>query len=163
MIHDLSVIFGNKAKQKETLALLCLKCFGSCCSRKGNRNIQVVKRCLFSGCRSVCLYNFYRRQNNLWSGFYRRVLWKVTVVHVELRVLKGYTILAWIVISEDYAHVCVRDPWKVVTSTMLHWKNGPVNWNCSRISQECYCQSDWSNVVFRLKFQKMSNLMEVFY
>jgi len=70
LIHDLSVIFGNKAKQKETLALLCLKCFGSCCSWKGNRNILVVaKRCLFSGWRSICLYNFFRRQNNLWSGF----------------------------------------------------------------------------------------------
>ena len=153
MIHDLSVIFGNKAKQKETLALLCLKCFDSCCSWKGNRNILVVaKRWLFSGWRSICLYNFYRRQNNLWSGFYRGVLWKVTVIHVEFRVLKGYNILAWIVISEDYAPVCIRDPWKEVTSTMLHWKDGPGNWNCSRISQKCYCHSDWSNVVFRLIF-----------
>jgi len=43
--------------------------------------------------------------------------------------MKGYTISAWIVFSKDWTTMSTSNPWKVVTSIMIHWKNGPGNWN----------------------------------
>ena len=54
----------------------------------------MAKVCLFYGLRSICLYNLIEGRFIWDPGIFRRVLWKASVVHVELRILKGHNITA---------------------------------------------------------------------
>ena len=110
-----------------------------------------AKVCLFSGLRSICLYNLIEGKFIWDPGISRRVLWKASVVHVELRILKGYTISAWAVISKDWTTVSISNQSEVATSIMIHWKDGPGNCNAEAILGndilsliEAILYSDWN-------------------
>ena len=141
MVHDLSVIFWEKTKKKETLALLCPKFLAVAVWGKVALIHVAVKVCLFSGLRSICLYNLIEGKFIWDPGISRRVLWKASVVHVELQILKGCNISVWVVISKDYTPVSISNALKAVTSIMTHWKNWPGN---------CNAEETLSNVILSL-------------
>ena len=85
------------------------------------------------------------------------------MVHVELRILKGHNISAWIVILKDWTPVSISNPCEVATSIMIHWENGPGNCNAEGTLSNVILRLDRVNIDFRLKFYKMTNLMGVFY
>ena len=100
-----------------------------------------AKVCLFSGLRSICLYNLIEGKFIWDPGISRRVLWKASVVHVELRILKGHNVSAGIDISKDWTPVSISNPCEVATSIMIHWENGPGN---------CNAEETLSNVILSL-------------
>ena len=115
MIHDLSLILEKNQRRNTGIAV-----------REKVALIHVAaKVCLFSGLRSICLYNLIEGKFIWDPGISRRVLWKASVVHFELRILEGYKMSAWAVISKNLTPVIISNPWKVVTSIMTHWKNWP--------------------------------------
>ena len=141
MIHDLVLILEKKQRRNIGIAV-----------RGKVALIHVVaKVCLYSGLRSNYLYNLIEGKFIWDPGISRRVLWKASVVHVELRILKGHNISAWIVILKDWTPVSISNPCEVATSTMIHWENGPGNCNAEETLSnvilsliEAILSSDWN-------------------
>ena len=96
---------------------------------------------LFSGLSSICLYNLIEGRFIWDSDISRRILWNAPVVHVELRILKGHNISAWIVISKDCTPVSISNPCEVATSIMIYWENGLGN---------CNAEETLSNVILSM-------------
>ena len=93
------------------------------------------------GLRRICLYNLIEGRFIWDPGISRRVLWKASVVHVELRILKGQNMSAWIVILKDWIPVSISNPCEVANCIMIHWENGPGN---------CNAEETLSNVILSL-------------
>ena len=118
--------FGKKVKKKNWYCFA--RSFLAVAARGKVALIHVAaKVCLFSSLISMCLYNLIEGKFIWDPGISRRVLWKASVVHVGLRILKGHNISAWIVILKDWTPVSIRNPCEVATSIMIHWGNGPGN------------------------------------
>jgi len=65
--------------------------------------------------------------------------------------MRPYTISAWTVLLNDWTTMSKSNPWEVVFSVMIHWKNVLGNWN----AEEPLC-----NVIFSLIEAILSSVLK---